>query len=177
MNGQVSAHKAPPSPKSSFKSLSISSSVIGTMSPASPSVQSEMTASGAWVVSVERESVGMARVCRVFSSMASSSPAHEAKNNGVDTVSHRADTRKATFRTLTGAEDRSVWAEFFLERLEITPPNLFILFTILLQFFMSRCLSDSANIKIIIRTAKGWLKFLHEGLKRGIADEKFLVDG
>ena len=45
-----------------------------------------------------------------------------------------------------------------------------------LPFFnphLSRCLIDSANIKIIIRTAKGDGAILHKCLTRGIADENF----
>ena len=72
--------------------------------PATPSSQSEISLGRASLVLTESETM----VCELFSSIASSSSAHEAKNNGEDTVSHRADTRKATFRTLMCAEGRSV---------------------------------------------------------------------
>lgn len=52
-----------------------------------------------------------------------SSSAHEAKVRGRVRRHHRADTRRAAFRTMTGAEGRSVWASNASEGSEITPPR------------------------------------------------------
>ena len=73
---------------------------------------------------------------------------------------------------------RSLRSRLYLdvvERYRLIHADTSCFITIFFNPYLSRCFIDSVKYNDIIRTAKGWLKFLHECLKRGIADEKFLV--